>query len=164
MKPEKVMQRQHYNQFQDSMQDMCPHSAQKTDIVREEIFYPPPDCCCPGPKRRKARGGLGGATSRDFKTAPRLLTFLAFRFRPSAVSTLTNECFAALCCLMHPDEKKLPSAGTPKEECIVFEMKTCVNIVTWSILKCCVRAKKQPCHIPCLPITIFHPPAQLPRR
>ena len=38
--------------------------AQKTDIVREEVFYPPRGCHCqysvPGPKRRKARGGSGG--------------------------------------------------------------------------------------------------------
>lgn len=42
MKPEQVMQRQQYDQYQDSMQDMRPHSAQKTDVVREEIFYPTP--------------------------------------------------------------------------------------------------------------------------
>ena len=133
------------------------------------IFYPPPGCCCQFLSRTKATHGKGrpggdwGTTSRDFKTARRLLTFLAFRFRPSAVSTLANECLAALCCLMHADEKKLPSAGTPKEECTVFEMKTCINIVTWSILKCCVRVKKQPCHIPRLPAQHYRSQFSSPR-
>ena len=61
----------------------------------EEIFYPPRGCYCQfsdttGQGKGRSLGGLL-KYQPGFQNRPRLLTFLAFRFRPSAVSTLTNE-------------------------------------------------------------------------
>lgn len=59
-------------------------------------------------RQGKGRGPAKGTTNYQpgFQNRPDTSEALAaFRFRPSAVSTLTNECLDALSCLLHPDKK-----------------------------------------------------------